>query len=59
LYAVVAKLLGDPDLQAVGLKGRATAFPYLLGAAIGVVYGVFVEVDDGGKGKLEKQPGKK
>ena len=49
LYAVVVELLGDPNLRAVGLTGRASAFPYLLGAVVGVVYGVFVEVDDGGK----------
>jgi len=59
LYALVAKALGDPRLNAVGLQGTASAFPYVLGAVIGVVYGVFVEVDDGGKtAKQDKQPPK-
>jgi len=60
LYAVVAKALGDPKLNAVGLEGTASSFPYVLGAVIGVLYGVFVEVDDGGKAdKAEgKQPSK-
>lgn len=57
LYAVVAKLLGDPKLNAVGLEGTASSFPYVLGAVIGVIYGVFVEVDDGGK--ADKAKGKK
>lgn len=55
LYAIVAKLLGDPSLNAVGLEGTASSFPYLLGGIIGVVYGVFVEVDDGGKADKEKE----
>ena len=53
LYAIVAKALGDPSLNAVGLEGTASSFPYLLGAVIGVVYGVFVEWDDGGKAAKE------
>ena len=58
LYAVVAKLFGDPSLSAVGLDGQATSFPYVLGGVIGVLYGIFVEVDDGGKdGKKGKKEG--
>jgi len=58
LYALVAKALGDPKLNAVGLEGTASAFPYVLGGVIGVVYGVFIEVDDGGKADKQKQADK-
>lgn len=63
LYALVVKALGDPGLsfasgwpQIGGAKaaGAATTIgqmPYILGGLIGIVYGVFVEVDDGGKSK--------
>jgi hypothetical protein len=54
LYALVAKALGDPKLNAVGLEGTISSFPYVLGAAVGVVYGIFVEVDDGGKTAAKK-----
>ena len=67
LFALVVKALGDPGLsfasswpQIGGAKaGAATAttigqLPYVLGALIGIVYGVFVEVDDGGK--ADKKP---
>jgi len=49
LYLLVAKPLGDPKLTFLGPEVRVTSVPYLLGAAIGAVYGIFVEIDDGGK----------
>ena len=65
LYALVAKALGNPALsfasswpQIGGAKGATTTtiaqLPYVLGAFIGIAYGVFVEVDDGGK--ADKKP---
>lgn len=59
LYAVVAKALGDPSLSFIGPNVTATSMPYALGALVGVLYGVFVEIDDGGKPgdkKGEKKP---
>lgn len=56
LYALVAKVLGDPQLSFIQPGLTATSLPYLFGAVVGVVYGVFVEIDDGG-GKSE--PGQK
>ena len=49
LYTLVVHALGDPKLNALGLSAQVSAVPYLLGAACGVIYGVFVEIDDGGK----------
>jgi hypothetical protein len=57
LYALVFKALGDPKLSFVGSGVTATSLPYAFGALVGVVYGVFVEVDDGGK--AEQESGKK
>jgi len=60
LYALVAKAFGDPKLTFIGANVTASSLPYALGAAIGVVYGVFVEVDDGGKEKkADADAGKK
>lgn len=47
IYALVVKALGDPSLRLLGLDGRISAFPPLLGALAGIVYGVIVELDDG------------
>ncbi|MCK5799162.1 MAG: hypothetical protein KAI47_18340 [Deltaproteobacteria bacterium] len=62
-YALVVKALGDPtltiaatwpqvgaDAKASGVATTLGRLPYILGALIGIVYGVFVEIDDGGKG---------
>lgn len=57
LYALVSKALGDPKLSFIGPNVTASSVPYLLGAVVGVVYGIFVEVDDGGK--ADKAAGKK
>ena len=51
LYALVSKALGDPKLAFIGPDVTATSLPYVFGAAVGAVYGIFVEVDDGGKDK--------
>ncbi len=53
LYALVAKAFGDPSVDFVEKGMTATKYPYVFGALVGVVYGVFVEVDDGGKAKKE------
>ena len=57
LYALVVKVFGAPALSFVGPGVTASKLPYALGAAIGVVYGIFVEVDDGGKSKKEAPQG--
>lgn len=62
LYALVVKALGDPALSfasgwpqigaAADAKATVTSIgrlPYVLGGLIGIAYGVFVEIDDGGK----------
>lgn len=61
LYVVVARLLGDPKLSFLGPGVTATSLPYLLGGVIGGLWGIFVEVDDGGKsdGKAGAGPGAK
>ncbi len=47
LYALVAKAWSPaPDLLVIGDFGSAFAWPVTLGAAIGGVYGAFVELDD-------------
>ena len=53
LYALVAKAFGDPSVEFVEKGMTATKYPFVFGALVGVVYGVFVEVDDGGKAKKE------
>lgn len=47
LYALVAKAWGpSPELLVIGTFGSAFYWPVTLGAAIGGVYGGFVEFDD-------------
>jgi hypothetical protein len=55
LYALAKWAMGDIKLSFIGPNVTATSLPYLFGAAVGVVYGVFVEVDDGGKPAESKQ----
>jgi hypothetical protein len=62
LYWVAQKLLGDSRapaglVSALGGTGDAVlaATPVLLAPLIGVVYGIFVEVDDGGKAAPAKK----
>jgi hypothetical protein len=69
LYWVAQKALGGLQAPAqvlapLGITGgqAIVAVPVLLGPLIGILYGVFVEVDDGGKsagaGKGQAKPGK-
>lgn len=57
LYALVSRVFGDPQLSFIGPTVTVTSLPYVFGAVVGVIYGVFVEVDDGGK--ADKSAGKK
>ncbi|MCA9668558.1 MAG: hypothetical protein KC503_23360 [Myxococcales bacterium] len=54
LYALVVKAFGDPQLAFIGPGVTVSKVPYALGAAVGIVYGIFVEVDDGGKKEADK-----
>jgi hypothetical protein len=53
LYALAAKALGDPELGFIQEGATLTSLPYVLGGVVGVLYGVFVEIDDGGKADKE------
>ncbi len=55
LYLLVVKVLGDPKLSFVSPTATMASLPYVLGGAIGGLYGAFVELDDGGGGG-EKKP---
>jgi hypothetical protein len=48
LYLLVTKVLGDPKLSFISPTATFSNPPYILGGAIGAVYGIFVEIDDGG-----------
>jgi len=48
LYVLVAKF-ANFKVSFLADSPTVTAVPYLLGAAIGSLYGIFVEIDDGGK----------
>jgi hypothetical protein len=54
------RLLGGFELPMAASLGAPHApmsqVPYLLGGAIGIVYGAFVEIDDGGKPKNKPLP---
>lgn len=58
LYLLVVKVFGDPKLTFLGAEAPAASTPYVLGGVIGAVYGIFVELDDGGKseGKPQSPP---
>ncbi len=58
LYVLVVRVLGDPKLAFIGPGVTASTYPYLLGGAIGGLWGIFVEVDDGGKAEKEKAAAK-
>ena len=51
LYALIMKFVGDPELSFLGSGVHLSSVPYALGAACGMAYGIFVEVDDGGGGE--------
>jgi hypothetical protein len=46
LYALVAKAWGGFDLSLMDETHRVQDWPFILGGAIGALYGAFVEVDD-------------
>ncbi len=46
LYAIVAKAWGGFDLALMGETRLVQDWPFVLGGAIGALYGAFVEVDD-------------
>jgi uncharacterized membrane protein len=54
IYALVVYVLGDPSLGAFGLDASVSTVPYVLGAICGIIYGVFVEIDDGDQRSKEK-----
>jgi hypothetical protein len=56
IYLLVKRPLGDPKLAFIGPGVTATSLPYVFGAAVGAVYGIFVEIDDGGKTDAAKGP---
>jgi hypothetical protein len=63
LYVLVVRVLHDPKLAFIGPSVTMTTYPYVLGGAIGALWGIFVEVDDGGKAaekdKAAAKPSKK
>jgi hypothetical protein len=60
LYAIVAKAWGGFDLAMMGESRLVQDWPFVLGGAIGALYGAFVEVDDKPAPGADKQPdGKK
>jgi hypothetical protein len=46
LYALVAKVWGGFDLSLMGETHRLQDWQFVLGGAIGALYGAFVEIDD-------------
>jgi hypothetical protein len=60
LYWVAGKVLGDhhlPMATRLGLPDEPIAsIPLLLGPAIGIIWGIFVEVDDGERKKAPELP---
>ena len=63
LYAIVAKAWGGFDLAMMGETHKVQDWPFVLGGAIGALYGAFVEIDDkpppsADKKKSETRPAK-
>jgi hypothetical protein len=55
LYALARHVAPDPELALMGETHRLSDWPFLLGAAIGALYGAWVELDDPPKsGKAAK-----
>ncbi len=46
IYAIIAKVWGGFDMTLAGEEANFYNFPHLCGAAIGGLYGGFVELDD-------------
>lgn len=61
LFWVAGKFLGGLHLPLASLgvpDAPAVQIPYLLGPAIGMIWGAFVEIDDGGRKEPDKAGGK-
>jgi hypothetical protein len=56
LYALVAKAWGGFDLALMDESRLVQDWPFVLGGAIGALYGAFVEVDDKPPPGADKQP---
>jgi hypothetical protein len=56
LYYLAHRFLGNLQLGFLGSGMTLGSAPYVLGAVIGAVYGIFVEIDDGGKDQSPKKP---
>lgn len=48
LYAVASKVWSGPAMAILGETRPLLGFQFVLGGAIGALYGAFVELDDGG-----------
>jgi hypothetical protein len=55
LWAIGAKALGDPEIAVAGQSHALTAWLPAFGAAVGVLYGMWVELDDPPLEKQDKQ----
>lgn len=55
IYALVGKVWGTFDLSLMDQTRRAHDWPFVLGGAIGALYGAFVEVDDAPQPKNKTQ----
>jgi hypothetical protein len=56
-WALGAKVAGDPKLAFAGQSHVLTAWHPIFGAAVGLLYGAWVEIDDP-PGKRDEKPGK-
>jgi hypothetical protein len=59
IYALVHKLIGDPKLTIAGETRMLTDWGYLFGAAVGGLFGAWVELDDAPAKKQEDAPAAK
>ena len=57
LYALAAKVWGGFELHLGDISGNVVNIPFLLGGAIGGLYGAFVEVDDAEPAERERNDG--
>jgi hypothetical protein len=59
LWALAAKAIGDPSLALMGEESRPlTHWPVLFGPAIGLLYGVWLELDDPAPPRDKNKPKK-
>jgi hypothetical protein len=57
LFALGRKLFGGFELSLFGVERSVVDFPFVLGGAIGALYGAFVEFDDAPPAKGNAAPG--